>query len=482
MSASGAYVIYGSGKLIPAPFVDIRKSYEGFDSTIISTTYDITLNGTMVGHKGSPNSNGEFWTQAGYPPDESLANLESFESLIRKGEALRKMFSIPGQSLEIQPCNGTAPLKCNPRVVGIDIPEGQWTQVMPYTIRLQADEMFGDVIVDNSEDAEYLQGFYISSASESWQLEMPGEAQNDVHPHTFRLTHLISAKGKRHYEFDGSLLRQPWENAREFCKSRMGLDYDRVTSSGVLNLIPYSGFNHIRNETINEIEGSYDVNESWILSSGDAIETFTATVRNSLDDALTQITLAGEIRGLEINNISISGDPFAVINTKYQAASGTFIISSGQFLTRAQAFLPSGEAINSTPLSTQVGHNVANGVISYEWAFDNRPTNVINGSKSEVFTIQDNFPTDIFAKIGIVGRTEGPCLQDINTKSSATRLVSLEIVMPVGAANPSGACISFLEGYKPGSSPNGVKVFLTQDSRVQNPFRGKYAYTLSWEY
>src|SRR5690606_38160886 len=113
------------------------------------------------------------------------------------------------------------------------------------------------------------------------------------------------------------------------------------------------------------------------------------------------------------------------------------LISSSRIYYRGNAI--SGLTLNNSnpPLNSIVTHNPLLGQISYSYEYDDRPTNCVNGALSETLTIIDNNPTDIFASLMILGRQAGPLLQPMNTFSSATREISVEVVMDPNSTCPS---------------------------------------------
>src|SRR5690606_4343088 len=157
-------VSYGENKLIPAPLVVMNKQYvKGGDGTNIGSTFTVTLNGTLVAWKGSPTASGTFWTNSGYPPDESIVSDSRHKALLRKQEALRRLFSQEGLSLEFTPWDGGAALKCNPRVISIDFPEGMWFDRCEYTITLEADNILGLINPEGEDNFDY----FLQAADES---------------------------------------------------------------------------------------------------------------------------------------------------------------------------------------------------------------------------------------------------------------------------------------------------------------------------
>ncbi len=76
-------------RLMPTPFVTIAKSYEkAGDGEMLGCTYTITLTGTIVAHKGSPQSDGD-WIATDV--EESLTTAEKYESVIAKMKAISNL-------------------------------------------------------------------------------------------------------------------------------------------------------------------------------------------------------------------------------------------------------------------------------------------------------------------------------------------------------------------------------------------------------
>ena len=476
-----ATILYGDKKIIPAPFITIDKSYQkAADGTNIGAQYSINMAGNLVSWRGSPNSSGVFWQAAGYPPDESLGDVDKFNNILRKQEALRTLFATEGLSLEITPCSGMIPLKCNPRVISVNFAEGPWVDVCPYNISLEADVILGQLIVATGEDN--YNNIYVSEASENWSLEFAEEAESVNNPHTFRLTHQVSAKGKRFYDNAGNLVREAWEQARNYVQPKLGLDLDKLHASGSVRLPSYyQGFNHIRSESINELDGQYAITETWILSSGSAFEDFNISTKASKAEPLTIVTIEGTIKGLEVMNYS-GATSFVVSGTKWASATGYFNSVTGQFLTRVNLYSPLSVTLNTVPANVVVGRNPVAGTINYSYEYNNRPSNVIANSLSEIITLSDKNPTDVFAKLIVLGRTDGPVLQDINTKTESNRTVTAEVIMPFTAGNPSGDVRAYLLTFAPTTSLNGLRVFKSQDEETFIANQGRYTLSLGWTY
>lgn len=482
--------MYDSKRLIPAPLVSVEKEYQkSADGTIIGKVFRLTVTGTLVAWKGSPTSTGTFHTTSGYPNDENIEANSRLSALLRKQEALRELFSDEGRQFEVQALDATTPMKCNPRVIGITFSEGIWYDRCEYTIVLEADELYPE----QEDDLSY----YISDASESWQIETnEDQAESLSLPRTYRLTHTVSAQGKRFYDDTGTLVKPAWQQARDFVLSRLGFDSSIALSSGVNNLPSfYSGYNHVRSQDLDELGGNFAVTETWILASGTALEDFTVETNLSTQEGLTTVTINGNITGLEQRNANLG-----LTTHKYTNAETKFGEASGLAFTRAQLY--SGlSTLNINPLTTTIGRNPVAGTINYSFQYNDRPLSLISGARSEVISITDGLVGQSFASIFVLGRTRGPVLQDLGTRPSLTRSLRIEAVMdkanfgsrtesdirnainrnPRLNAATSGTFATLLAAANPAN--NGyTTVFQSQPQEVWEPINGRYSYDTTWTF
>jgi hypothetical protein len=414
-------VSYDGNRLIPAPFVSVTKNYDRTaDGEIIGSRFQLTITGTVVAFKGSPNSSRVFHTAGGYPADEVIAANARLGAIFRKQEAIRELFTNEGRSMEFQSADGSQPMKCNPRIVGpIEFSSDIWYDRCEYTITLECDELSVNGVAQGED------GFpeYILSASETWSIETAEDQPEGLGSNrTYRLTHQLAATGKRFFDETGTLARPAWENARLWVLPRLGFDTDIALSSGV-NSLPtyYQGLNHVRGETVGESTGEYSVTETWIMASGTALEDFTINTRSDQDSGLTNVAIEGNIKGLETRDGN-----FIITSNKYDNALTKFAAASGLALSRAQSY--SGVTLNISPQSTTIGRNPITGTITYSYDYNNRPSNLLTSAKSESVTLGESFNVDVFASVGVLGRAVGPVLQGLGSKQALTRNLSIEAV------------------------------------------------------
>jgi hypothetical protein len=266
----------------------------------------------------------------------------------------------------------------------------------------------------------------------------------------------------------------------------MGLDSTKLYATSGLNLPAYyNAFNHTRNETTDEFTGQYGITENWIISSGNYEEDFTVSTKASIDTGLTQVSIDGQVVGLETN---VAND---VSTTKWGAANAGWTTVSGLLYSRASLYAGVSN-INSQPLSSQIGKNPIVGNIKYTYDYDTRPTNYITGALTELININDENPSDIFASIPIIGRANGPILQDMNTTTERRRDLSIELQMPVTittttvdgmlAASPKASVDALVASFKANLQSSYNQVYINKDSEGWSPKTGRYTRGVGWTY
>lgn len=494
-------VMYDGKRLIPAPFVVFTKNYSKTgDGELIGSLFSITLKGTIVSFKGSPDTTGVFWTSGGYPADEVISDDAALKAIIRKQEAIRDLFSDEGKTLEIQSADGSQPMKCNPRVISVDFTDGLWYNRCEYTIQLEADIVYVNGLA-LGEDS-FTQN--LSEANESWSIETNEDQAESIEINrTYRMSHSLSATGKRFYDETGTLQKSAWKWARDWVVPRLGFDSTIALSSGV-NQLPsyYGGFNHVRSEEVDENGGRFSVNETWILASGNVTEDYTIETSVSATDGLTTVGIQGNVIGLETRNSAME-----ILTTKYSAASGKFDSISGN-LAYQRASTYSGQILNILPSQSTISRNPIAGTIGYSYQYDNRPSNMVTGTKSENITVSRSWDVDVVASIPVLGRTAGPVLQPINTHQEST--VGLDIQLVFGSefagtgTNPTTLLVTknpglispqkediqtIVNAVKPvnagylNNAGNAASVqYVRAQSENWEPRTGRYALQIEWVY
>ena len=473
----------------PVPFLTIAKdAHKNADGSSVGSLYRFSLAGTIVE------------TAGGYSAIDAAQ------------DALIDAVAEDG-GLFVVACDGTPLISGYVRVnpPTFNQSNDNWVTTCPYTLEFEMDDY-------SSETSPY-----ISSSTENWSLEfqedkshysvdLTGVAEQeaeyyygvDSNPYFLNLTHSVSAIGKKHYTgpgISGALDKEAWEQARDFVIPLLGYESSQVAGSGVINLNSASffesGYNHIRSQQTDETAGSFSVSESWtILSSGtlgNAIEDFSISTNKSIESDLTSVSINGTIQGVEIRTYGSDPGDFTIDETKYESASGYWNSVENRVFPRAQIASQSvsTRSLNPQIKSQSVGDNWVNGVITYNYEFDDRPLNCVSGSLSENITIADNLPTDVFASLTVIGRAAGPILQDIGTTTAASRDVSIEVTMPIPtgctpslmfATNPRIDVQALLCLFEAELTGDNDTVFKTNDSENWEPKTGRYSRGVSWTY
>lgn len=472
--------VYNSKRLIPCPFVEFSKTYQSTDDgTKIGSLWNITIAGKMLTDMGSPDSSGTFWTVGGFPPNESISENLRLGSLFRKQEALRELFAEDGHVLEWQSEDASsAPISCNPRIKEIQFSRDLWYNFVEYSINAEADVLY----INGQAYGEDTWTTYVDSASESWQIETDeSQPVSESIQRIYRVSHTVTAKGKRFFDAAGILTMDAWKQAKEWVSARLGFDSSILSASLVYDAVGNTPYNYIRSETIDEVGGSYTVTESWVLAGDSATESFDVSVKTSVSTGLTSVTIDGSITGLEVRDSSL-----ALTTSKYTNATTKF--TSINPLTRAQAY--SGLTLNITPLNTMVGKNPVAGTISYSYEYDTRPSNLISSAKSETISINDSLGTDVVAIIPVLARVKGPILQDMQTSKERRRTIDVEAVFPVTYTTPSinpptsyvSEVTTVIESADPLVNNMATKSFVDDNTVRWEPKEGRLSMTRTWIY
>lgn len=401
-------------------------------------------------------------------------------------------------------------------------------------------------------ERELIDGFnaaFVSDFTEDWSIEVDESqghvADGRVIPRAYRVSHNMTATGKTHYTPPSESADDPetmprklpaWIQARNFIHNKLklvekqsspGTDLGSGVSgvyygnrfalgdkfniaSGTINLSDaYKGYNHVRTENFSETAGTFSVTETWLLSSGSAFERYNLNVSTSNSDPFVTVSIDGNIKGLEDippsgfgGNAEITSDMSSAYDNaivKYHEISnhGQFGVSSDVY---KRANNQTDVQLNSQPVSVALGVNQFNGEITYNLSFNNRPTNYITGAIAEQIQVNDTYPGDVFAIIPVIGRTTGPVLQYIGSRTEYKRDISVNLTMdytrvpyssgrnPMLLMKPSVAepmateLQVLLKELSPQGEPGVRKYFMNAPTENWNPKEGTYNFAASFVY
>jgi hypothetical protein len=306
-------------------------------------------------------------------------------------------------------------------------------------------------------------GGFVEDFSENWAIEAEDGNGITIDPRirgaenvirTYRLTRNVSATGKTLYGPKSSITHghrfEAWTQARDFIRKKVmqsgvytdypQLDMSKYLGSGFINLASnaYGGYNHSRTENIDKTAGTYSISDTWLLSSGTSYETYNMSFSSSVDTTENTVGIQGTIKGL--SSIPPSGSIFGgnmdsnLKNSPYENATLKYIeiTNNGNFGITSHIYKRitnvTSLQFNPIPQSITVGVNEFTGEITYDMTFNTRPCSVIPGTISETINVNDTYPGDIFAIIPVLGRSTGPVLQYLGSRTEYRRDASIELV------------------------------------------------------
>lgn len=377
-------------RIVPAPLVSINKSYtRNPDGGKIGTTYNLSLQGTLLPFKGSPSGNYSslgtaFWTLGGYPPDETYASgNEDFNHILRKQEALRWLFNEDGGSLEYQPSGGQPVVKCNPRVLSIDFGEGIWADRGDYTIQLDANWMYinGTLDVEDTSAQDLL-----VSSSDSWSFdEVEGSSAEQ-----YNITHEVTAQGILGFDETGADFegKQAWEHAKDYVDSVATGSVDPSTLFAAIGSSGTNAGNFVRVVRIDKSGGSYSVTEQWLASDDETRTESEFTVDFNVDDNTFTVTYRGTIFGV------VDGAPRGDIAHLNAAKAAIPSNLQAQIITTSiVGSLLNGQVLPDFPDNKNFVLNQQDGTVQFSFTWDTTD-DANNPNVTETVTSQFNYDRD----------------------------------------------------------------------------------------
>tara|TARA_R110002020_G_scaffold310577_2_gene526272 strand:- start:69 stop:1586 length:1518 start_codon:yes stop_codon:yes gene_type:complete len=495
--------IYGDYTLDPKPLFNINKEYiKTPANTGLGTRYNITLQGDLLPFVADG-------------LDQGITGV--FDGVKR----LREAFDTDYKLLYLG-CPGEDPIiSGHPKITSLDVDQGggdNYVQRATYSIALNLPTLVGSGFEAVGVTGE-LTPYGIINYSDDFSIEFAdervggsvviGEDSIDF-PSIYSVTHNLSAQGEPFSGID------PAVSAHQFVRSRLGFNSEMAGVSGILNT---SGVvcNNFRTVSVNKTEGSCNATETFIINpSGNYREDFELSSTTTLEEPYTAIDINGTIQGyanVTYPDPTVLGDGATTSTPKFQNAitawSGlhpdgttpTTVGISGLLYSRANSFYKinlkhpaflASNSLNPTTLSTTLGYNIVEGVITYAHSYNDRPINCVPEALVEIINITENEPEDIFASITALGRASGPVLQDMGTVGPRTREISIDSFLPIaiGCAStgmyqpsmftaPTGYD-AFVSGYENQLTSTYAGVYITSDNKTWQPKIGRFTYQKAW--
>ena len=337
-------------------------------------------------------------------------------------------------------------------------------------------------------------------------------------------------------------------------------------------------YNHLRSTNFDVHAARYEITDTWLAMPTGITFIEDYSLEMSTDDKyIHTVRVQGEIIGLSISNPAITGLPYVSGSgspLKFDLSSSTGLLDNLSFNTaiadnglpvtknlmaskyanavsgwinevkpylyrracipmsspdRTKGYIPGAvnppqppnnpvysrnSVLNIIPISTSETHNPKKGSISYSYEFNNKFT-IISGVLYESVSIEETGPTDVIGEAFVLGRSLGPVLQNLGTKTSTRKSVTIEVgVVPPSSMGgffmqnttcplwTGGTVYQTITGIIEGLKPFGDRasyifgnanfnrnnnnaqgqVYVTNDTQSWDPTNGRYSKSIGWVY
>src|SRR5208283_2421637 len=426
---------YGTYTFNPVPMATLAREFRKTeDGRLLHTSYKIDLEGTLT----------PFPTGGGGLP-----------ALMAMQSGLSSAFSQQGSIFTIA-CNAQTLLQCNPRINGVNFKgtTNNWVDSIGYTLNLDYDDM-----PSGTETGVGNNNYNIDTASEEWSIDIAEDrpyytwnvnGAADNRPLSFKLSHNISARAHNYYTAT-NIDVEPWQYACSFCSGLVG-------NSGVFSISSLAApqfYNYSRKQAQHRLNGEYSVQEEWLVwqagnINAPATEEFTIDIKQDSRSDICHVSIQGTIHGLEnrqytsldVTSANIVTPKFTNALTYWQGVSSLMYPRCQQALSQlnlVNIYNVGIRSLNPVRFNRSIGQNIPGGLITYGIEYTNEATPCVPGSLSEDINLTVDYPQDIYASIAILGRTAGPILQLINTRTAFIYGATIDVIVPIiSTCNPLG--------------------------------------------
>lgn len=468
------------------------------DGGILSSKYSITISGKFV-------------VDSSIDILDSGARQSKYNSIIAERVNYLKANKGSIGKLEINPYGGK-PGKIiynDARLLSVNIPEStdESASILysDYTLTFEAyiDSSIGD---GNSVPSFDYNGYLLSSVEESWSIEKEDTYSYDANNpsndpvNNYVITHTLSATGLRKANSGGTGFQTAaWKEAERWVNSRLRSTplssittellgvasvenpfdptyFSDSNNSNIPSLAGFTAYNHIRTPSVNFVEGSYSITETWSTSKTKASIDIEASIDIDQNDVVS-ISVSGTVTGFS----ELAPDKTNV--KKIENAEAAFNILKGNIFTFANAEytkLATGGALQNIIRSSSIGKNKATGTITFNFSYNDTPV-LISGAKNSNLSINydnDNYQTEVIAIIPVIAKQNGPVIQKMKTSKERRRSAQLDAVMNrdnrTNKPNGYGAVVAY--------APQGPNVTIQNFVENWEPLSGNYSLNVEWVY
>lgn len=501
---------YGDYEFSPRPLVTINKEYiKTAGDTGVATKYALTLNGSLI-----------------ETPVDELDEFGGVNDLFTSISDLREAFQRDFHLLHLG-CVGTPPpyppiISGYPKILSMDFSpkSDNYVQQTEYTINLELPTLVGTGFEPVGVTGGYgdLSKWGLLSVSDEFSVEFLDErAGGDIGiagfsgrlPSVFSVQRTLSAQGETLGTGQGGVPVDAWRRAKNWITDQLsgyeqGFPPEATGISGLMCLgTGLNYLNQFRNVSVNKVEGTCNASVSFVAASGYSYEDMDVSIDRSADNPYITVTINGAINGLA--NLSgtynqCGDDHWAseAKDTKFKNALNDWPSVSGAAFSRAEAVYDTVPRtkfarirnLNIWPLTETIGYNMIAGTVSYSNTYDDRPYNCYTGALTETINITETNPNDIFASLTVLGRANGPLLQQIGTVGPTVRDISIDAMIPIqtgcditNIAEFFGApdvYDTFIQAYRDHLELTYAQVFINSQGKTWEPKMGHFTQNISF--
>ena len=428
-------------------------SYNGFSlrpvqSLKIDQSSDFSENGKLKKYIFSISISGKIIA------DQDQTNDAKHEQVKSKVEQLFEAFkNVDANSntfFDVQSGNGAAPIKFIPRIKNVQVQDGIWVDSADYTIDLEADEIFiGGTKIPSEDLSEQL-----VERDDNWSISYSDEDTKII-----TVTHAVSARAKDTQNKKG------WEIAKQYVDEQLELAGDVVPAE-------------IDSATGRETSDKPLVNKKIKYSVGVSGGDVSAEIELSFHNKLSNPTQEDYATHEQTINENESRESIIKTTTVEGTITGLLNIGAGE-LTSEERYANAlilwetvkqeieAEYSDQSLVNLSRTQDKTKGTISYTYEYNDVEN--LFGGRSENITISQTEAVDMYSVQDAINTNgDGPLFQNLSTKKSKTKSVTIEIIS-------ESEEIPDTSSYSP-----SVDAIIESDSVQYAPNVGKISRTTSW--
>jgi hypothetical protein len=486
-----AITIGGTTSSGPFPSYDItREMVFGGDDVHIGDIYTINISGTII-------ATGDITTAGARQSDLHGKMISKLQTISTSSNAVGK--------LEIVPYGGQPnPIEfSDAKLTNISLPssndQSSGVQSNEYSLSFQAYE-------DTSNSGASQFTYRLKSATETWEYT-PAETFSYDSDHditsikykTYNVTHTLSAQGANKYAANGSLDTDgaAWRQAQLWVISRYNesLAVESTNTSGSswtsfdpkllsagasdfgIDLSSYIFYNKVRNGSVDKTSGTCNATETFFASKESATHTINVDLSES-EDGIVVATVNGSLNGL--NSLTSSSNTDDTLTNAETALASVkdyiYTIANSTYITH----FGTSQTLRNVPNTLSYATNRTSGTIGYTYTFTDEQQ-FVSGAKRESITISHSNvdrESAIIAIFPIVGKTDGPVIQNVMSSKEIVRTLSIELTMDRDNRASSPDVSTIITEY----TPNVATKYITDSGDSWSPTTGRYSRTVAWTY